>query len=359
MIILVMTNFVERLGYCDHAERSRDVRQWMTHWPGIVEEFAEQLRHNPNRTIRAIAALGLGLLGPWARCVATDLDAALNDDCEGVRAKAWWALQRLGPSVADRVTKAKWRFGANRQLKVDEPFGRSEWCEVFEKTAKATDVAMSRLSWTAEYDKVDFARARAVDALKQMALKAATVTQAAVATISQAMESDTSPNVRGQCKLILEEIRVETEGIDRRGPLRVRVSESRRGTKKRIPGELEKSLLALVDTCLEWDDPTVSERKLFQSDLLKKKRRFHGLHGRFSLTTVHNHLTMLARLCEVRNLLETYGKRQFSRFTATAREKLEKIRPEIEECNRFQEESAKELAKGQFLRSSLTVTREQ
>jgi hypothetical protein len=115
--------------------------------------------------------------------------------------------------------------------------------------------------------------------------------------------------------------------------------------RKREPAEVERSLLALIDTCLEWPHEVVSERKLHESELLRRKRREFGLAEAVSLATVHNHLRTLARLCRLEDLLAPHAKRQFSLFHEAARERLRLRRRDIEaevdeQWRRWQEEES-------------------
>lgn len=94
--------------------------------------------------------------------------------------------------------------------------------------------------------------------------------------------------------------------------LRSKLVLSRKPRTKRDP--LELSLLALLDTCIEWPDDDISERKIHASDLLKICRGRHGLEDVPSVATVHNHLHALAEMCDVPALFATGEKRQHSRL---------------------------------------------
>jgi HEAT repeat protein len=104
---------------------------------------------------------------------------------------------------------------------------------------------------------------------------------------------------------------------------------TRRGGKRPI-AELEKSVLALLDTCVEWGTESVSERKLHASALLKANRAKLGLDDDVSQTSVHNHLVLLAKFCEETNLFEVHNKRQESRFRGGVKKKLAAIRGIVE-----------------------------
>ncbi len=97
--------------------------------------------------------------------------------------------------------------------------------------------------------------------------------------------------------------------------------------RKRHPAEREKSLLALLDTCVAWPDTWVSLRKLHTSSLLKENRQTLSLPSEVSLSTILNHLHELASLCRMENLLFPEEKRQISQFYEGAKERLERIRP--------------------------------
>jgi hypothetical protein len=92
--------------------------------------------------------------------------------------------------------------------------------------------------------------------------------------------------------------------------------------------DAQKSLLALLDTCVEWPEDAVSLRRLHDSPLLKEKRVSLGLPGYLSEGTVHNYLLRLATFCSVGKLLVTGPARRSSCFRPGIRETLrEKVRP--------------------------------
>lgn len=103
-----------------------------------------------------------------------------------------------------------------------------------------------------------------------------------------------------------------------------------RGRRKREDGEIDKSLLALLDCCLEWSEPTVSQRAIHRSEALRAARKNYGLPAEISLRAVGMHLAALARYCHVESLLETSGTRQLSRFRHGILDSLRAIKPIFE-----------------------------
>lgn len=110
--------------------------------------------------------------------------------------------------------------------------------------------------------------------------------------------------------------------------------------KKRPVAELEKSVLALLNTCIAWKSESVSERKIHASDLLKQNRQQLGLDHGVSQGSVHNHLVLLAKLCGVKNILEAHSKRQASRFCGGVKKRLASIKNALVASVREQEERA-------------------
>lgn len=109
----------------------------------------------------------------------------------------------------------------------------------------------------------------------------------------------------------------------------VTASNAKRGPVKRSPAELPRSLLALLDACVEWPALDISQRKLHASSLLQEKRAGQGLRGDVSLTTVGNHLNLLAKMSGG-SVATLDDKKQASRMDADAKRRLVAIRPILE-----------------------------
>ncbi len=100
---------------------------------------------------------------------------------------------------------------------------------------------------------------------------------------------------------------------------------------KKDPVELEKSLLALLDTCVEWEGSSVSSRKLKASESLKRHREQMGLDPDISLSTIGNHLRVLAQLCGVPSLMNTSADKQTSAFCTGVQDRLRALRPRLKQ----------------------------
>jgi hypothetical protein len=117
------------------------------------------------------------------------------------------------------------------------------------------------------------------------------------------------------------------------GSLRIRMrrssktNENWRKRSKKQPAEQERSILAILDTCLSWPDERVSVRSIWESPLLAEKRSALELDSMIGLTTVQDQLKYLASRCGVDSLVNTEEKRQFSRFRPGIKDKLQEIRP--------------------------------
>ncbi len=99
-----------------------------------------------------------------------------------------------------------------------------------------------------------------------------------------------------------------------------------RGRRKREDGEIDKCLLALLDCCLKWSEPTVSQRAIHRSEELRAARKNYGLPAEISLRAVGMHLAALARYCHVPSLIETSGNRQSAQFRPGIMDELRKLR---------------------------------
>ncbi len=101
---------------------------------------------------------------------------------------------------------------------------------------------------------------------------------------------------------------------------------------KRAVAEFEKSILALLDTCLAWPEDAVSARRLARSALLIANRKQVGLKDAAlpGATTVHNHLVYLAKRCGMPTLLEVSQNRQAARFKPGALSRLAQLRPSLQ-----------------------------
>lgn len=120
----------------------------------------------------------------------------------------------------------------------------------------------------------------------------------------------------------------------------IRVTDRSRGLRKGQVAEIEKSLLALLKTCLESDKNNVSERKLHRSALLKAHRRSFGLAERISQSSIRNHLDVLAHLCGLESIVLLDGKRQQSRLHPEAEHHLKRVRPKLERRIKTKERQA-------------------
>lgn len=180
-------------------------------------------------------------------------------------------------------------------------------------------------------------RKGALFSLHSMGVYAASIIRLCLMITEPARTQQMEDSLRTQAVLMRERL-LEAGGdvlIRRRERLLVSLKSGER--RKRVPAELEKSLIALLDTCLDWSQKTVSERQLHSSELLKEKRRSGGLGEKVSVATVHNHLRVLATLCGVPSIVETEGKRQSSKFRPKVRDLLLRVRNEIERAAREEE----------------------
>jgi hypothetical protein len=166
-------------------------------------------------------------------------------------------------------------------------------------------------------------------ALAKIAGPARAVLEAVVPALAEVADADPSEAVQITAILALELARPRGRGLNRslvsRSDLAVQKTPPASGPK-REDIELLKSLLALLDTCLEWPeegkDARVSDRALHRSSKLKENRQRLGLPERISVATVHNHLKSLARVCKVDSLTDPEPKNQFSTFRVGVKERL-------------------------------------
>lgn len=173
------------------------------------------------------------------------------------------------------------------------------------------------------------------EAIRVLAL-ASEASSRAVAHIADVFASEEasceSPESRAQMVLALERMR---SAVNRSGVLsgrmgtRTRIT-TPRASRKRLVAESERAILALLDACVEWPEATVSERRLCRSSLLAKKRSLQGLNEPAVLSSMHNHMKALARMCGLRSLILVAPKRQSARFVLSARRSLNQVRPFIQ-----------------------------
>lgn len=114
---------------------------------------------------------------------------------------------------------------------------------------------------------------------------------------------------------------------------KIKVVDSGKSTRKRKtdPLNAEKSLLALLRVCLEWPKDLISRRGLAASKMLKVKRAELGLPALVDDGTIGNHLTVLAKLCDMPRLVTPHRSRKGSHFLPGARDRLLQILPLLEE----------------------------
>jgi hypothetical protein len=198
-------------------------------------------------------------------------------------------------------------------------------------------------------------------ALGEIAAPAKAVLEAVVPALAEVGEADPSEAVQTTALLALELARPRGRGLNRplvsRSDLAPEKKPRTRGPK-REGIELWLSLLALLDTCLEWpevgEDAKVSDRRLHNSASLKENRKRLGLPQRVSVGTVHNHRERLARVCKVDSLFDTEPKNQWSTLRAGVKERLRARRGFLEEeIAKAKEEAERRAAAGRLGRPPL------
>jgi hypothetical protein len=270
--------------------------------------------------LRNIAARLLGLMGPRAARAVPAFVRALSIEQEGWnRYMMRVALGYVGPAAVPALVEAL----------TDES----------QEIRKVAACALSTHSW--EYsgtiarslaciknESNEDVRTDLTSALEELAKDALEGLKDAVAGLRSISQTDPSGSIRTMSVLAYEQI-IENMGecfpigdlelAELKPPCNQR-------PRKRVSAERDKCLLALLDTCLEWTEPTISERRIHRSELLSSMREALGLDKEISLSSIHKHLEGLATACGIANILQPVEKRQTSQFAEGAIDNLRRIR---------------------------------
>lgn len=321
--------------------------------PGYAATIAGLAHPLQDVQLACLNALTTGI-GSRDRVAETIAAMSLSAD-ESLAVKAAQALAVMGRRAAPHMTGAIRRRGAERGSwngvlldgmlhsmtthAVDVPLACAHDQNSDTRLAAVSCLAgvplspneLERVAAIARCDESPQVKSEAIRVLA-LASEASAHAVALIADVFASEESSCeSPESRTQMILALERMRSR---VQRSGTLsgivgtRTRITHSP-ASRKRLVAESERSILALLDACVEWPEVTVSERRLCRSSLLTDKRRLHGLAGPAVLSSVHNHMKVLARLCGLRSLILVAPKRQSARFVQSARESLNRVRPFI------------------------------
>lgn len=321
-----------------------------------IASLLDGLTHD-DANVRRACAQGFTAISGKNDEVLIALCRALRDEDEGVRYEAVRALGLMKARAVEAIPAllaAKSREGDSQlggmisraiscvvtssvSLLIDalndsDPAVRCNAVGHFADAACFRTGNLALLASIGMHDPVEEVRERAMMVLEQIGVDAAEALTAVMSSLERAERSLTHVEVRTRSLLSQERIRAEVAQFARvhRLPLRLTsVLSARRCKPKRLSVESAKSLLALLRTCRDWPDDSVSERRLHASGALKSERRALGLAEGVSLGTVRNHMLVLASLCGLDGLVEVDAKRQSARFQKGVRKKLALIEPSL------------------------------
>lgn len=331
-----------------------------------VASLVEALR-DPGR--RAVAAHGLTALTANSDDVVSALCDALQDTSESVRLRVVEALGFMRGRAAEAVPAlltAKAREGGSwlgyyidcalawiapsaapvviESLNSDDAAVRRAAARHVPDAIGLRRESVQLLAEAGMNDPAQEVQSAALMALEQIGINAAEALATVMVALEAAEQQIDQPEVRTRSLLAQEKVRAEVARFARTSRIRLQLTSTMPGRNrqpKRLPVEFDKSVLALLRTCLYWGEPNVSERKLCTSGPLQDNRLALGLDGRVSQTSVHNHLQFLATLCGLDSLVELDEKRQVSRFRADVKKKLATIERVFSDYVKDREELAK------------------
>jgi len=272
---------------------------------------------------------GLESLGRPARNVVPALlSCPLTDDIH-----EWFARC----AVADICVAAMEELGQMLTNPDSDPRYRELICHVCER-AFANVKLPDALLYAAENDPIHEVREHALLHLMQLGRHAVTILTQVVDSAAT-LPPPIDPELRAAFELHREEVRAGLETLVARPLQMSQLVAVRQRKLKRPPADLHKSLLALLDVCVEWEASTFSLRSLVAP--LAAKRSDYGLRPlKVSIGTIRTHLEVLARQCGVDSLFVVTTGRA-SRFRDGAIDGLKALRPTLERLKRREEEAGK------------------